>query len=214
MAVTAPRPALPVKLHDDNGNLSCVIANIRYMFGLDDEPDPAKVDAMTGRAPGQFPDPAMGFLYLLREGFHLHSVGPFDPRRFVREGRDYQREFYGEMWDDAWANYFTPERVAWWQRVVAEQEKLFSAHPNYREEIRPVTVDDVAALTTPGQVVCFDGRAAQEFEAAPALVYGTGDVGLWVYCPHTFGVTNCEITHRRLADEFLPEEGIVAISRP
>ena len=108
------RQRRPLDLYqvDDNSCLTCVVANVLFVFEVTDIPDPRWVDREIGRQPncGARRDRARHLL--LQQGLSLQMVCAYEPERFLREGVDYLRRYYHQEWDLSWDEYWTPDRLA------------------------------------------------------------------------------------------------------
>lgn len=150
------RPLL-INMLDDMSCETCVITNVLYMYGLIDTPDTRWVDRQLGRKPGEPLDGGAEIDLLLQMGFFVHQIikKPFDNERFLREGITYWKKFLGLRWTRSHTRYWTEERIAKRQRVIARSIQIRQHFRNQLTEQtgEHPTVDDIRQQLAQGRVV-------------------------------------------------------------
>jgi hypothetical protein len=104
------RPPATLPVHDRFGHLTCLIAQVEYMFSPEGRmPDLGEIDRAISRGPGEAP-PNMGpaTSYLLERGYTIRSQGPFNDEAFSKMTPDEAREYVWRWkgWPDDLRQYF------------------------------------------------------------------------------------------------------------
>jgi len=206
----------PLELYqvDDNSCLTCVVANVLYMLGVTDAPDPRWVDREIGREPGCAAQRTEARRFLLQQGLCLHLVGAYEPQRFLREGIDYLRRYYRQDWDSSWDEYWTPHQLARHRRECLATHELSAFGPRMRTEHRQPTLADIRDALDRGRLVWVSvDNDWGEVGCHAVLIYGQRGTVFDVYSPEV--ARRCLRQHRRrqLDKVWLPSEGITAVWR-
>jgi hypothetical protein len=207
----------PLDLHqvDDNSCLTCVAANVLYMSGVTDAPDPRWVDREVGREPGCGAQRAGVRRFLLQQGFSLHTVCAYEPERFLREGVDYLRCYYQQEWDSSWEDYWTRHRLERHRRQCLAAHELSTVSARMRTEHRQPTFADIHGAVDLGRLVWLSvDNDWGEVDCHAVLVYGRRGNVLDVYSPEVSGSCLRRYHRRRLDKMWLRSEGITTMWRP
>jgi hypothetical protein len=220
-----PRPPFDLPQFDRNACITCLVANLLYMYGLTAEPDPGKVDRELGRQPGQpLTDTSAHIFSLLGKGFFLYEINSADHDRFVREGLGYLKERYQAQWTPEWDRLYTPEVVA---QMQLSQEQCwatlapYSASGQYRYETHDPTFADLERLMgSPGVCAAIYTHSSISGMVHASLVYSLKQRIKHPFIPE-IEIYSPQRSHtslqRNLPGDFnmnwVPREGITAIWR-
>ncbi|MGH8574221.1 MAG: hypothetical protein ACREX8_16840 [Gammaproteobacteria bacterium] len=197
---------------DDYSCLTCVAANILFVFGLTDTVDTRWVDREVGREPDCGASRAGVRRFLLQQGLSLHVVCAYDPERFLQEGADYLRRFYHEEWDSSWDEYWTPARLERHRHECRVAHELSEFGARMRTEHREPTLADIrGALACGGVVWVSVDNGWSEVDCHAVLVHGWRGNVLDVYSPEVLGSCLQRYRRRRLDRVWLRSEGMTAV---
>lgn len=199
---------------DDRSCLTCVTANLLYVLGVTDTPDPHWVDRELGREPGRGAQRAEARRFLLRQGLSLHVVGTYEPERFLEEGIDYLKRYYHREWDRSWEEYWTPHRLERQRRECLVTRELSTFGARTRSEHRQPTLADVSgALDCDGLVWISVDNGWGEVDCHAVLVYGQRGGVFDVYSPEISRSGLQRYRKGRLNKMWLRSEGMTAVWR-
>ncbi len=205
------QPPLDLWQPERNACLTCCVANVFYMAGLENEPDLAKLDRQLGRQPGQSVYESAAYLYLLKLGFQISTISPWDTQRYLLQGLSYIREFYADEWTDELEQFFTPQQVANRQQVVRQELTAFAAYgQQLQSKIATPTLEDIRNLLRQG-VVCLAVEGSSSRAPHATLAYAISSNSIWLYKPNfQFAVDSTLDAWPLEAFEsmWLPQEGI------
>lgn len=206
----------PLDLHqvDDNSCLTCVAANVLYVLGLTDTPDPQWVDRELCRAPGSAAQRVWTRRFLLEQGLSLHLVCAYETERFLHEGFDYLRHFYCQEWDSSWDEHWTPHHLERHRHecLAAQELSIFGAR--MLTEHRQPTLADVRDALDRGCVVWLSiDNDWGEVDCHAVLVYGRRRNVFDVYSPEISGSCLQQYRRRQLDRVWLRSEGMTAVWR-
>lgn len=205
------REPLDLPQVDDESCLTCVAANVLYVFGVSDTVDTGWVDREVGRAPGCPAERTGVRRFLLQQGLALHLVRAYEPERFLREGFDYLRRFYRQEWDSAWDAYWTPHQLERHRRECLAAQELSD---RMRTEHREPTLADIRSALDSGRVVWISlDNGWGEVGCHAVLVYGRRGNVFDVYSPQVSGSCLQQYRRRRLDRVWLRSEGMTAVGR-
>ncbi len=208
------REPLDLPQVDDNSCLTCVAANVLYVFGVTDTPDMRWVDREVGREPGCAAQRPRTRRFLLQQGLSLHVVGAYEPERFLREGVDYLRRYYRQEWASAWDEYWTPDRLDQHRRECLVTQGLSAFGARTRTEHRQPTLADLRDALDRGHVVWISVENGWgEVGCHAVLVYGQRGNMFDVYSPELSGSCLQQYRRRRLDRLWLRNEGMTAMWR-
>ena len=209
-----PGLRVPRNLHqvDDNSCLSCVAANLLYLFGVVERPDPHWVDRQVGRVPGREAQRSAVRRFLLQQGLSLHRVCAYRPERFVQEGIGYLRSYYHQEWDSSWDAYWTPEQLARNRRECLATLELNAYGDRMRTEYREPALADILTVLDRGGVawISIDNYRG-EVACHAVLVYARKRNVFRVYSPELSGNCLRRYRRRRLERVWLRSEGMTAV---
>lgn len=200
---------------DDNSCLSCVAANVLYVLGLTDHPDPRRVDREIGREPNCPTQRVRVRRFLLQQGLRLHLVCAYEPERFLREGLAYLRGYYRHEWDAGWDRYWTAQQVERHRFECRAVRELASFGAALRTEHRQPTLVDLHAALGFGRLVWLSvDNASAGVDCHAVLVQRRHLGGFSVYSPENSG--NCLRWYRpsRMGRVWLRTEGMTAVWAP
>jgi hypothetical protein len=194
--------------------LTCVTANVLYVLGVTDTADPRWVDRELGREPGCAAPRAGARCFLLQQGLSLHTVGGYEPQRFLREGFDYLRRYYRQEWDRSWDQYWTPHQLERHRRECLAARELSAFGSRMRTEHREPTLSDISDALDLGRLVWASvDNAWGEVDCHAVLVYGHRGTVFDVYSPEVSRHCLQRYHRRRLDRIWLRSEGITAVWR-
>ncbi|MGH3821330.1 MAG: hypothetical protein ACRDRA_00560 [Pseudonocardiaceae bacterium] len=206
----------PLNLHqvDDRSCLTCVAANLLYVFEVTDTPDTQWVDREVGREPGRGAQRAEARRFLLRQGLSLHVVCAYEPDRFLQKGIDYLRRYYHQEWDPSWEEYWTRHRLERHRRECLAAQELSTFGTRMRTEHRPPTLADISSALSRGGLVWISvDNDRGEVDCHAVLVYGQQGNVFDVYSPEVSRSCLQRYRHRRLDKMWLRSEGMTAVWR-
>ncbi|MEO7193539.1 MAG: hypothetical protein ABIZ05_01755 [Pseudonocardiaceae bacterium] len=212
--VMRQRAPLDLRQLDDNSCLTCVTANVLYVSGVTDAPDPRWVDREIGRQPGVGARRAGARRFLLQQGLSLHVVCAYEPERFLREGLDYLRRYYRQEWDSSWEEHWTPDRLEHHRRECLAARELSAFGAGMRTEHRQPTLADISGALDRGRLVWIsldNDRGAVDCHAV--LVYGQRGTVFDVYSPEVSGSCLQRYRGKRLDRMWLRGEGLTVVWR-
>lgn len=215
MTVVVPERE-PLDLHqvDDESCLTCVAANVLYVFGVTDTVDTQWVDREVDRVPGCPAQRSSVRRFLLQEGLSLHLVCAYQPERFLREGFDYLRHFYRQEWDTAWDEYWTPHRLERHRGECLAVQELSAFGDRMRTEHREPTLADIRSALDRGCAVWVSvDNGWGEVGCHVVLVYGRRGNVFDVYSPEVSRRCLQRYRRRRLNRVWLRSEGMTAVWR-
>jgi len=153
------------------------------MFGKGDKPDVDYVNDYFGCKKGEELPSGGVSNFLLSEGFYVHSIGTFDPVRFIVEGISYLKERTPE-WTKAHQKFWTPERLDERQANAIHAIEFRQQFPRYQSETRPPTFEDILSFLANGKVVDAEySYGKNELSVGVGLLYGVDGQHLKVYDP-------------------------------
>lgn len=206
----------PLDLHqvDDNSCLSCVAANILYVVGITDAPDPGWVDRKVGRQPDAGARRAEVRRLLLEQGLSLHLVCAYEPERFLQEGFEYLRRYYRREWDPSWEQYWTRHRLEQHRRECLAARELSTFGARMRTEHRQPTLADLHGALDRNRLVWLSlDNAWGTVDCHAVLVYGRRGTVFDVYSPE-LSRSGLQRYHRRQLERvWLSSEGVTAVWR-
>ncbi len=203
----------PLDLHqvDEYSCLTCVAANLLYVFGIADTVDTRWVDREIGREPGCAAQRPRARRFLLQQGLSLHLVCAYEPARFLQGGVDYLRRYYRQEWDSSWDEYWTPHRLEQHQLECLVAQELGA---RMRTEHRAPTLADLDGALDCGRVVWISvDNHWGEVDCHAVLVYGRRGNVFDVYSPETSGSCLRQYRRRRLERVWLRSEGMTSVGR-
>ncbi|HET6747313.1 MAG TPA: hypothetical protein VFH06_04375 [Candidatus Saccharimonadales bacterium] len=158
MTTSVPREPTVLRPHHENGAVTCVTAQILYVFHRQ-VPSMIEIDraAAGSGEPNAGLSDADAHFYLLRQGFKSVAISSYDMERGQREGKSYLREYYGaDCWGDEHEAYFTPEVLA--RNDEADRAHLARMEPFLitgaaRDVKKVATKQDVTELLSSGHVI-------------------------------------------------------------
>ncbi len=206
----------PLDLHqvDENSCLTCVAANLVYVLGVTDTPDPQWVDREVGREPGCAALRARARRFLLQQGLSLHLVCAYDPERFLQEGVDYLRHYYRQEWDSSWDEYWSPHQLDRHRRECLMAQEWSTFGDLMRIEHREPTLGDICDALDRGRLIWISvDNDWGELDCHAVLVYGRRGNTFDVYSPEVSGSGLRQYHRRRLARVWLRSEGVTAVWR-
>ncbi|HET9254846.1 MAG TPA: hypothetical protein VFO16_06540 [Pseudonocardiaceae bacterium] len=199
---------------DDNSCLTCVVANILYVLGVAETPDPAWVDRELGREPGCGAQRAAARRLLLQRDLSLHLVGAYEPGRFLREGVEYLRRYYRQEWDSSWEEFWTPHRLERHRRECLSAQELAIFGARMRTEYRQPTLADIRGALDKGRLAWISvDNDRGEVDSHAVLVYGLRGNVFDVYSPEVSGSCLRRYRLTRLNKVWLRSEGMTAVWR-
>jgi hypothetical protein len=154
------RPPATLPVHDRYGHLTCLIAQVEYMFSLDGHmPDPWKIDRAISREAGVAP-PSMApaTTYLLEHGYTIRARSPLNDEAFGAVSREEAREILWQWkgWPDQLRGEFLDEypldRIAELQAATRQWLARWKPFDFKWAEGTP-TIDDVVQAIADGAVV-------------------------------------------------------------
>ncbi len=212
--VMRQREPLDLRQVDDNSCLTCVAANVLYVFGVTEIPDTQSVDREVGREPGCGAQRAVARRFLLQQGLSLHVVCAYEPERFLQEGVDYLRHYYRHEWDPSWDEYWTRHRLERHRHECLEAQQLSTFGARMRTEYRqPTLVDIRGALDRGGLVWVSVDNDWGEVDCHAVLVYGQRGNVFDVYSPEVSRGCLQQYRRRQLDRVWLRREGMTAVWR-
>ncbi len=165
----------PLDLHqmDDNSCLTCVTANLLYVLGVTETPDPQRIDREVGREPGTGAQRVGARRFLLEQGLSVHMVCAYETERFLEEGFDYLRHYYRQEWNSSWEEYWTPHRLERHCRECLAAQELRTFGARMVTEHRQPTLADIHGALDRGCVVWLSvDNDWGEVDCHAVLVYG------------------------------------------
>ncbi|HKR51569.1 MAG TPA: hypothetical protein VJT72_18705 [Pseudonocardiaceae bacterium] len=205
----------PLDLHqvDDNSCLTCVAANILYVSGVTDTPDPWWVDREVGREPGCGAQRAGVRRFLLQQGLSLHAVCAYEPERFLLESVDYLRRYYHQEWDSSWDEYWTRHRLERHRRECLVAHELSTFGARMRTEHRRPTLADIRGALDHGRLVWVSvDNAWGEVDCHAVLIYGQRGNVFDVYSPEVSRSCLQQYHRKQLDRVWLRSEGITTVA--
>ena len=213
----------PVELYmpDQNSCVSCVVANILFMYGKSTEPVVQSIDKELERKTGEPLVINTAYLYLLRQGFSMDFVDEFDEEAFIDQGLPYLKEFYKDTWTGpSFDNYWTPEKVRERQEARRMSMQEFNAYGDKTTStIKTPTIGDIDGFLDEGKVVLVTVESGNDNGLTHAtLVHGRDAEGYYkLYSPRTetaeqYDVTLFSASRDYLVRNLLPDEGIVGLT--
>ncbi|MGH3763682.1 MAG: hypothetical protein ACRDS0_00735 [Pseudonocardiaceae bacterium] len=206
----------PLDLHqvDDSSCLTCVTANLLYVMGVTDTPDPRWVDRQVGREPGTAAQRTEARRFLLQQGLCLHLVCAYKPERFLLEGFDYLRRYYRRTWDSSWDEYWTPHRLERHRCECLAALELSTVATRMRAENREPTLADIRSALDRGRLVWISVASDwDEVDCHAVLVYAQRGNAFEVYSPELSRGCLQQYRRRRLERLWLRSEGMTAVWR-
>lgn len=153
MSIRLPRRPVE-RPQPPNGCLSCVVAQILYVYGLTELPDVGAVDRALGRKAGEVASESKAQLLLLRHGFHCLTFSLNDDDAFLSRGLDYLKEYFGREWSRQHEALYTPSKVREFQDRLREARR---DRKQYARQIQTVsrwaTRRDIRDMLTSNRVV-------------------------------------------------------------
>ena len=199
--------------------LSCVTTNILYINNLINENwSVADTDALLGREAGETLPGEAAEIYLLDNGFMASEVGPFNTERFIAEGRDYLREYYGDLWPEPdFGTYWTDEKLRERQQIRRDISEAFRKYgDSFVEKHEVPTLETIDEMLCDNYQVIANIVGSSHGVVHASLVYGTTDDGLRykMYCPRKES-GGIEIWSKSKFTRFWrPDEGITGVKLP
>lgn len=206
----------PLGLHqvDDNSCLTCVTANVLYVLGVTDTPDPQWVDREVGREPGSAAQRVGARRFLLEQGLSLRMVCAYQPERYLQEGFDYLRHYYCQEWDSSWDEYWTSQRLERHRRECLAAQELSTFGARMLAEYRQPTLPDIGRALDRGCVVWLSvDNDWGEVDCHAVLVYGQRGNVFDVYSPEVSDTCLQQYRRRELDRVWLRSEGMTAVWR-
>ncbi|MGH3934633.1 MAG: hypothetical protein ACRDS1_06600 [Pseudonocardiaceae bacterium] len=212
--VMRQRAPLDLPQVDDNSCLTCVAANILYVFGITDTPDTQWVDHEIGRQPGSAAQRGAARRLLLQQDLSLHVVCAYQPERFLREGVNYLRRYYRQDWDSSWDEYWTPHQLQRHRRECLAAHQLSTFGARMRTEHRQPTLADLRAALDLGRLVWISvDNDWGKVDCHAVLVYGQQGKVFDVYSPE-ISRSGLQQYHRKQLDRmWLRSEGMTVVWR-
>lgn len=199
---------------DERSCLTCVAANLLYVLGVTDIPDPLWVDREVGREPGCGVQRAVARRFLLRQGLSLHVVGTYEPERFLQEGVEYLRCYYRHEWDPSWEEYWTPHQLDRHRRECLVARELSTFGARIRTEHRQPTLADISSALDRGALVWISvDNDWGEVDCHAVLIYGQRGTAFDVYSPEVSRSCLQRYRSGRLDNMWLRSEGMTAVWR-
>ncbi|MGH3974159.1 MAG: hypothetical protein ACRDS9_12670 [Pseudonocardiaceae bacterium] len=212
--VMRQREPLDLPQVDDYSCLTCVAANLLYVLGVTDNPDPLWVDHEFGRQPGCGAQRVAARHFLLRQGLSLHVVCAYEPERFLREGVDYLRRYYRQEWDSSWNEYWTRHRLERHRRECLAAQELSTFGVRMRTEHRQPTLADICGALDCGHLVWISvDNNWGDVDCHAVLVYGQRGNVFDVYSPEISRSGLQQYHRRRLDKVWLRSEGMTTVWR-
>lgn len=218
MSLRIARPPQELLQPDRHACVTCMTAQVLYVWGLLDRVNPkvvADLDRQLGRPPNQdLPDPDAHF-YLLQRGLRLYEYDAFDPHAFLREGLSYLRRDFGAKWSKEHERRFTPAEVARQQRLTRlDLERRRPYARQLRRWRRMPTMQDIYRMVRRGMIVDVTLDAIGYDHAGlivPHASYPDGST-VWLYAPDTEGQTVYERPLSRLSKWIQLDWGVTGIT--
>ncbi|HJT02646.1 MAG TPA: hypothetical protein VJ757_03315, partial [Pseudonocardiaceae bacterium] len=199
---------------DDHSCLTCVVANVLYVFGISDIPDTRWVDRELGRQPGCGAQRDRARRLLLEHGLSLHLVCAYEPERFLHEGIDYLRSYYHHEWDSTWDEYWTSHRLQRHHHECLAAQGLSTFGARMHTEHRRPTLADITSAVDRGCLVWISAdNGWGDVDCHAVLVYGRRANMFDVYSPELSRSCLQQYRRRRLNRMWLPTEGMTAVWR-
>lgn len=208
------REPLDLPQVDDGSCLTCVAANVLYMFQVTDTPDTRWVDREVGREPGCGAQRVRVRRFLLQQGLSLHLVGAYDPEQFLREGLDYLRRYYRPQWDSEWERYWSAPRLERHRQECLAARELSTFGARMRTEHRQPTLADIHEALDRGCLVWISlDNDWDQVDCHAVLVYGQRGTVFDVYSPELSPRCLRRYHRRQLDRVWLRSEGMTALWR-
>lgn len=138
-----------------SGN-SCIAAEVLYVYGRANSPDPYSIDRALRWRPPQVMSDFNISCYLMDQGFGCKFYTSDSDEALIEDGLDHIRRLYGTEWNGNHARYFTPKRIAQLQREAQDAIQRKASYVGTYEEVgRDATVEDVSRHLRQGHVVSF-----------------------------------------------------------
>ena len=194
--------------------LTCVAANVLYMSGITDAPDPRWVDREVGREPGCGAQRIRVRCLLLQQGLSLHLVCAYQPERFLQEGLEYLRSYYRQEWDSSWEQFWTRQRLERHRRECLAARELSMFGTRMRTEHRQPTLADIHGALDRGHLVWVSvDNDWGEVDCHAVLIYGRRGEVFDVYSPEVARGCLQQYRRRRLDRVWLRSEGMTVVWR-
>ena len=210
------RQRKPLDLYqvDERSCLTCVAANLLYMFGVTEAPDTQWVDRKVGREPGCGAQRARTRRLLLQQGLFLHVLSAYQPELFLREGINYLRRYYRQEWDRSWDEYWTQQQLERHRRECLDALALSTFGVRMRAEHHQPTLADISGALHRGRLVWISvDNDWAEVDCHAVLVYGQRGNVFDVYSPDVSRSCLQRYRRRQLDKIWLRSEGMTAVWR-
>lgn len=202
---------LDLELTEIMSGLSCVAANILHVFGVS-PPDPGDwrwVDKEIERSSVEFASPARICRLLADQGLRVYVAGESDPSRVVSEGLSYLQEYYAEMWDNAWDEWWIPENI---EKAKDDARVYLSLEADgIPMDSRPVSAADVKSLVERGFVVVVAVRNGRSEQCQWLLVLEYANDVFKAYNPSSDGSSLFDCSYAMLSCGMIVSEGLIAV---
>lgn len=216
-AVSGVRPQrqpLDLRQVDEYSCLTCVVANLLYMWEIIDIPDTWWVDREIGRQPGRAAQRDRARRLLLEQGLSLELVCAYQPERFLREGVDYLRRYYSQDWGRSWDQYWSTPRLERHRRECVAAYELRTFGDRMQVEYRQPTLADVTDALDRGCLVWISvDNGFGEVDCHAVLVYDQRGNTFDIYSPEISRHGLRQYRRRRLDKTWLRTEGMTAVRR-